>query len=247
MLDVDGTLVPYDYAALPSPCVIAAVQEACRLLSVCIATGRSYAFARPVLDSLKMHSGFAIINDGALVVDLKTKEKLYEQTMLNADAELVIQTLRERQIPFYVDEKEGNFRNVLHHKPRHVYGIYTDETLTAEVVDGIISDLSHIRSLSIQRSHHKILGLFGLHASHVKATKQEGIFEVAKLLGIQTHEIIGVGDGYNDFPLLMACGLKIAMGNAIDDLKAVADYVAPPVEEDGVAHVIDKYVLNPTS
>ena len=64
-----------------------------------------------------------------------------------------------------------------------------------------------------------------------------------KNLGINTHEIIGVGDGYNDFPLLMACGLKVAMGNAVEDLKAIADYIAPSVEEDGVADVIDKFIL----
>jgi len=69
------------------------------------------------------------------------------------------------------------------------------------------------------------------------------IFKVAKILGIDTHEIIGIGDGYNDFPLLMACGLKVAMGNAVEDLKAIADYIAPTVSQDGVADVINKFVL----
>jgi hydroxymethylpyrimidine pyrophosphatase-like HAD family hydrolase len=41
----------------------------------------------------------------------------------------------------------------------------------------------------------------------------------------------------------MASGLKVAMGNAIKDLKAIADYIAPSVEEDGVADVIEKFVL----
>lgn len=76
-----------------------------------------------------------------------------------------------------------------------------------------------------------------------QAIKQHGILEVAEMLGISTHEIIGVGDGYNDFPLLMACGLKVAMGNAVSDLKEIADYIAPTVEEDGVADVIEEFVL----
>ena len=41
----------------------------------------------------------------------------------------------------------------------------------------------------------------------------------------------------------MACGLKVAMGNAVEDLKAIADYIALPVEKDGVAEVINKFVL----
>lgn len=41
----------------------------------------------------------------------------------------------------------------------------------------------------------------------------------------------------------MACGLKVAMGNAVQDLKEIADYIAPSVDEDGIADVIEKFVL----
>ena len=50
-----------------------------------------------------------------------------------------------------------------------------------------------------------------------------------------------MGDGYNDFSLLMACGLKVAMGNAVEELKSIADYIAPTVENDGLSNVIAKY------
>jgi hypothetical protein len=42
----------------------------------------------------------------------------------------------------------------------------------------------------------------------------------------------------------MACGLKVAVGNAVEELKEIADYIAPPLEEDGVADVINKFVLH---
>lgn len=41
----------------------------------------------------------------------------------------------------------------------------------------------------------------------------------------------------------MACGLKVAMGSAVEDLKAIADYIAPSVDEDGVVDVIQKFIL----
>jgi len=66
---------------------------------------------------------------------------------------------------------------------------------------------------------------------------------VAEILGIKTDEIIAVGDGYNDFPFLMACGLKVAMGNAVPELKAIADYIAPSVDEDGIVDVIERFIL----
>ena len=55
--------------------------------------------------------------------------------------------------------------------------------------------------------------------------------------------MIAIGDGPNDFPMLMAAGFKVAMGNASDDLKAIADYIAPTVEKDGVVDVIEKFIL----
>jgi hydroxymethylpyrimidine pyrophosphatase-like HAD family hydrolase len=64
-----------------------------------------------------------------------------------------------------------------------------------------------------------------------------------KKLHLKKDEIIGVGDGYNDFPLLMACGLKVAMGNAVPDLKEIADYIAPSVVEDGVVDIISKFIV----
>ncbi|MDG7042371.1 MAG: HAD hydrolase family protein [Nitrososphaerota archaeon] len=62
-------------------------------------------------------------------------------------------------------------------------------------------------------------------------------------LGIKKEETIGVGDFPNDLPLFKVSGLKVAMGNAVPDLKAIADYIAPTYEEDGVAEVLRKFIL----
>jgi hypothetical protein len=49
--------------------------------------------------------------------------------------------------------------------------------------------------------------------------------------------------GYNDFSMMMACRLKVAMGNAVPELKEIAHYIAPSVDNDGVADVIERFVL----
>lgn len=64
-----------------------------------------------------------------------------------------------------------------------------------------------------------------------------------KTLGVKKKDIIAVGDGMNDLPLFKACGFKVAMGNANPELKALADYVAPNVEDDGIVDVIEKFIL----
>lgn len=67
-----------------------------------------------------------------------------------------------------------------------------------------------------------------------QGSKAAGIREAVAKLGIGMHEVMAFGDGLNDIEMIRAVGFGVAMGNAHPDLKAVADYVCPTVEEDGV-------------
>ncbi len=93
------------------------------------------------------------------------------------------------------------------------------------------------------RNEIRNAGMVGMYITHSQATKQHGVFEFSKVAGVPLQNIAGVGDDENDFPLLMACGYKVAMGNAVSSLKDIADYIAPSVEEDGAVQVIEK-ILN---
>ena len=53
-----------------------------------------------------------------------------------------------------------------------------------------------------------------------------------------------MGDNDNDIPMLEAAGFGVAMGNASAGVRAVADWVAPPVDEDGAAVALAKWVLS---
>ncbi len=57
------------------------------------------------------------------------------------------------------------------------------------------------------------------------------------------NEIMATGDGANDISLLFSVGLAIAMGNAPDEVKAVADYVTLDVDHSGLAAAINKFLL----
>ena len=62
---------------------------------------------------------------------------------------------------------------------------------------------------------------------------------VSKILNIDPSLMVGVGDGYNDYPLLSVCGFKVAMENAPKELKEIADLIVPDVEHDGLVTLID--------
>ena len=62
-------------------------------------------------------------------------------------------------------------------------------------------------------------------------------------LEIPLTEVIAIGDGVNDVSLLSTAGLAVAMDNAPDEVKAVADYVTLDVDHSGLAAAINKFLL----
>jgi hydroxymethylpyrimidine pyrophosphatase-like HAD family hydrolase len=74
-------------------------------------------------------------------------------------------------------------------------------------------------------------------------SKGEALKFLASYYGINREEVIAIGDGLNDIPLFEAAGTTIAMGNAFDELKKIADYITLDVESGGVAWAIEKFVL----
>lgn len=233
--DCDGTLVLSQRLALPSKLVTDAIKKASKLIHIGIATQREFANAKPILEYLHL-SGPSIVSGGAQVIDGKTfrilREEVIKTDSLNKVIEILTEFKKESGLPFFIQKSDEE------DKPLSIFL----GGLNLEQVDNLKRRLAIIDNIAV----NKVVpwdSEFGVVITAALATKQHGIFEVAKILGINTHEIIGVGDSYNDFPLLMACGLKVAMGNAVEDLKAIADYIAPSVEEDGIVDVINKFVL----
>ena len=75
------------------------------------------------------------------------------------------------------------------------------------------------------------------------AHKGNGMIKLGEFLGIKREEIMACGDSENDKEMIIACGFGVAMENATDDVKEVANYITSSNEEDGVAKVIEKFVL----
>jgi len=86
----------------------------------------------------------------------------------------------------------------------------------------------------------------GTYSDVVKrgVTKATGMQHVLDYLGIPRENCIGVGDSANDLPMIEFAGLGVAMGNAPEGVKARSDVVTESIENDGVAVMIEKYVLN---
>ena len=83
-----------------------------------------------------------------------------------------------------------------------------------------------------------------LDVTATAANKGAGIEALAAAIGVPLDDTAAIGDQHNDVPMLERAGLSIAMGNAPDAVKAVAREVTDANDADGVAHAIDRYILD---
>lgn len=241
MIDLDGTTVPH-FTDNVSKRVSQAVQVAHKYLNVSLVTGRPLLMTLPLIEKLQI-SGPCVLLNGAQIYDPGQKKIIHQLYLTKNDAEYAYTILNHLSENIMVHDGKKDVPISQWDSLEQIVSFYLFD-ISPSLVQEIAQKFEDHPAITTNRMLGSKPGTEAIEVIHTNATKQHGIYEVAKILQINTQDIIGVGDGYNDFALLMACGLKIAMGNAVDELKAIADFVAPSVEEDGLATVIEKFILN---
>lgn len=240
VLDLDGTTVVHEEDSLPTDRVRDAVNKVSREIYVSVATGRPIKSALPVITHLNL-SGLCVICNGIQLFD-PTSNRIVEQYGIDKNVYEKLQQITERhglELRAYdgyedVDISVSNYENVLS---------YYLPKIGLDLIGTVEKELEAIENISVHKMPSWDKEGIALDITDVNVSKLHGISEIFKRLMISKDEAIGVGDSYNDFPLLMACGLKIAMGNAVPELKAIADFIAPSVDDDGVATIIEKFLM----
>lgn len=93
-------------------------------------------------------------------------------------------------------------------------------------------NLPDVKFFMASRSYFEVVSKY--------AGKEEGLFEVCKILGVDVSEVMAFGDNGNDMGMIEQAGFGVAVANAREEVKRVADYVCPSNDEDGVAKTIRK-------
>jgi HAD superfamily hydrolase (TIGR01484 family) len=244
VLDIDGTTTQSSGSALPSKRVIEAVTAAQQKLHVAVGTGRPYNFAVDVVSALRL-SGPSVFNGGSEIRDAQSGTVLKRKTLSK-------QTMRELvavTLPFG-------------------YAVYSDNdqyskplTSQADVVEpaakffiGSVKSSDAVKLLEAISSVNNAIGhpttswetgdVVDIHVTHIDGTKRHGIEQLMQILHIDKEHTMAIGDSHNDIPLLEAAGFKVAMGQAPNEVKALADYVTADLEHDGVAEAIEKFILS---
>jgi Cof subfamily protein (haloacid dehalogenase superfamily) len=159
-------------------------------------------------------------------------DRLYVRD-INPDTELYIGRSGIEATPV------GDLRKVLTDNPTKILAMSEE----IDLIDSLLLDLRHRYpqdALHITTS----VPIF-LEATQSGVNKGSAIDYIAtKLLGISAANILAIGDNFNDVEMIDYAGIGVAMGNAPDDVRAIADWVAPHIEADGVAVAIEKFILN---
>jgi len=93
--------------------------------------------------------------------------------------------------------------------------------------------------LSITRTHEWLV-----ETTAPGVDKGSGLRRLCDLLGVDIRRVMAIGDSDNDIPMLEAAGFGVAMGNASEQVKAVADWVAPTIDAEGAAVAMQQWILD---
>jgi hypothetical protein len=263
VLDVDGTLI--GQGAYPSPRVCEAIAAAkAKGIKIALGTGRASEACYHLLRHLNL-TGVHIFFDGAAVVDWPSQDIIFLQALPPRASRRLIELARKQELfleiyahDFYFIEKDGALAEHQRQKLQ-IEPLVTDLMQLVNRIKIVKGQLLAVDEAERQRANLVTVEMeefckmswsldpsngisFGNAVSRY-VSKANALRDMVDYMGIDISQTLAIGDSFNDLPIFEVAGAAIAMGNAPSKLKQLADWVAPSVEEDGVAVVIENFIL----
>jgi len=259
-LDLDGTTVRSDLSI--SPRVLQAVQRAkARGLWVTAATGRNVTSTRSFAERLGINAP-AICLQGGVIYDYQTERCLRHIPLprdLACELAAVERTHPSWRAALYQGDRiyvtDGAFFGRLNDLVGHGFSVVPDlcAVLAHEDADKILftvdppqvpSAIAYLRALvgdraTVVQSHVRFV-----EVNPLGADKGAALQALAAHLGVAREAVMAIGDQGNDATMIAWAGLGVAMASGHADIRAIADWVAPGIEEDGAAIAIERFVLD---
>lgn len=239
IFDLDGVAIESRFDALPSKKLIDKIKEIKGSIKLACATGRSVASGEKIIKALGLDQP-CVISGGTQILDPVTNKIIFHMDISKESANKVLEELQGYDYELLINNdlkgKPANNTTLLH----NVNVMYL-MAVPEEKTDNIIQKLLKIQDVAAHKVPSWTSNCFDIHITSSKATKRHAVEQLLKLISVTKEEAIGVGDSNNDIPLFEAVGNKIAMGNANEKLKRMADVIAPSFSQDGLVWILDKY------
>ena len=253
-LDVDGTLVDYDQRLSPRVRdAVAAVRDAGH--HVVVSTGRSIMGTTRVLADLGLTHGAAVLSNGAVTVLLDPAQEpgwTLHRTV-TFDARPAVELLR-RELPeaLFAVEVTGVGTRVSGPWPEgelsgELFTVPFEELLDGETTRVVVRSPEHtpehfmdlVERIGLHGVTYAVGYTAWLDLAPEGVSKASALEQVRAELGVDPSRTLAVGDGRNDLEMLAWAARGVAMGNSPQVVLDAADEVAPDVEQDGLAEVLE--------
>ncbi|WP_028044503.1 Cof-type HAD-IIB family hydrolase [Candidatus Stoquefichus massiliensis] len=264
-LDMDGTLLNHELKITKSNLdAMKKAKDADKY--VVISTGRSLSEMKHYLDDLTMVR-YMILESGACVYDLYEHQMIYQKTFSKDDILKIYNTLQKQDIMLHIFTNGYSYSPDGQRQRMDEYQMGKYQNMFLECVEPIMNvelffqkHMNHVekvnfyhrsteeREKSLQSLKDLAIVKACVEISSLELTpkgvnKGLGIEHLCDYLNISTDQCIAVGDSDNDLEMLDTVGLAIAMGNANENVKNIADIIVNDCEHDGVVEAINKYLL----
>lgn len=249
IFDIDGTL--YDNK---NKCLYESSIECIKTLyekghELVIASGRSFPMISNI-DKIKKYINTYILINGQII--LRNGIEIYKEAIELNKLKKLLEDFNEYDIPYGCISSSLERLSKINEDVNHAY---TSFCLKEPVVDEdyylkddiyqiwCFGDNDKIKDFIIQHPDYDFMpwGGTGYDVVPKGRNKARTIKKLIEILGYEMKDVIALGDGYNDISMINTVGFGIAMGNACDELKEVADYITDDIDKDGVYKVF-KYL-----
>ncbi len=263
VLDVDGTLLTDEQTiSARTRATLLKVQQ--MGVRVVLASGRPTHGVMPLARALELdkNGGFVLSYNGAQIIHVPTGERVFERRIDPQFMAYLERGARKRGFTIFTYREDrivtSNAQNVHVQHEAKLNGMRVEEAANwAEAVD-----FSPCKVMLVSDDEAALVGLeehwrrrlagvldvlrsedYYLEVVAESVDKSNTLTVLLEKEGIDPTDVVAIGDGVRDVPMLQLAGLGVAMGNAQDSVKACADVVTLTNAEDGVAVALEKAIL----
>ena len=207
------------------------------------ATGRRWSFTKPIVNKLGITSA-CIVQGGSRIIDPVTEKTLWEKHLDTSAVAAVFDIFKRESedgvlSTFNLRRKPLSSFDKPPEDARFMYLLNVPQEVATNVCNAINSQGFAVAHMTLSWDGDDKLDI---HVTNPEATKEHAIKVWQKMEGVTKAQTIGMGDSGNDVPLFQSAGFKIAVGNATDELKHLADFIAPNQDKEALAYVINRFM-----
>lgn len=264
ILDIDGTLLDNEKQITPyTKAILLKMQQLG--VKIVLASGRPTHGVLPIAHALELdkNGGYVLSYNGGQIIDMSTGQLLFEKRVDPSMLAYLERKAKKNNLPIFTYQEDLIITNTPDNK-----WIRQEAALNGMQVKGVADFVEAVdfapckcmlvsddEKVLVDLENHwkkRLAGSLDVFRSETyfleivpeQIDKANTLSVLLEKLHVDPKQIIAIGDGVCDVTMIQLAGLGVAMGNAQESVKLCADYVTSSNEENGVANVVEKYVLS---